>query len=142
MNDDGQKLGEIKHIILHSAAKRESSSLAPAAVAEGHISRQAETDEQLVSLWLHGRSIHTQRAYLSDINRFMAHVQKGLHGITLGDIQAFADCLADDGLQPSSQHRVLAAVKSLITFAHKIGYLPFDVFVKPTYASMSPLLNT
>ena len=127
MDYNGHKLGKIRDIILHSAAGRESNIPAPVAVAEGHISRQAETDEQLVNLWLHGRSIHTQRAYLSDINRFMAHVQKGLHKITLGDIQIFADGLADDGLQPSSQHRVLAAVKSLITFAYKIGYLPFDV---------------
>lgn len=125
MDDKSQKLGEIKHFILYSAAGRESSGSAPAPLTDDHILRQADTDEQLANLWLHGRSKHTQRAYLSDINRFMAHVQKGLHNITLGDLQAFADSL--DNLQPSSQRRVLAAVKSLISFAHKIGYLPFDV---------------
>jgi site-specific recombinase XerD len=52
-----------------------------------------------------------------------------LREVTLGDVQAFATALADDkaALTPASQARALAAVKSLLAFGHRLGYLPFDV---------------
>ena len=91
------------------------------------IPRQAESDEQLIALWLHGRSEHTQRAYRSDVERFLTFVQLPLRQVTLGDVQAFADELEEQRLQPSSRRRILSAVKSLFAFAHRLGYLPFDV---------------
>jgi integrase/recombinase XerD len=87
--------------------------------------RQAETDAQMIALWLHGRSHHTQTAYLADASEFSGFTGKPLHQVVLGDIQAFGDSL--DGMATASQHRKLAAVKSLLSFAHRIGYLPFDV---------------
>jgi site-specific recombinase XerD len=47
----------------------------------------------------------------------------------LGDVQAFATALAAEAaaLTPASQARALAAVKSLLAFGHRLGYLPFDV---------------
>lgn len=94
---------------------------------DGTISRQAETDAHLIELWLHGRSRHTQKAYRADVNRFLIHVAKSLHLVTLGDLQAFADFLNVIGLAPASCHRILSSVKSLFTFGHRLGYLPFDV---------------
>ena len=96
------------------------------------VPRQAESDAQLVGLWLFGRSPHTQRAYRREIARFLAHpalTGKSLRAVTLGDVQAFAAALAAEeaGLRPSSQARALAAVKSLLAFGHRLGYLPFDV---------------
>ena len=91
------------------------------------VPRQADTDEHLIELWLHGFSEHTQRAYRSDIGKFLGIVEKPLHGITLGDVQAHADRLEDEDLQPATRHRKLAAIKSLLAFGHRIGYLPFDV---------------
>jgi hypothetical protein len=49
--------------------------------------RQASSDDQLVDLWLHGRSPHTQRAYAADAERFRVYVGP-LATMTLGDIQA------------------------------------------------------
>ena len=40
--------------------------------------RQATTDDQLVTLWLHGRAPNTQRAYAADADRFRAFVAKPL----------------------------------------------------------------
>jgi integrase/recombinase XerD len=57
----------------------------------------------------------------------MNWVHKPLHEVTLGDIQAYADRLEREGLQPASRHRALSAVKSLFAFGHRIGYLQFDV---------------
>lgn len=82
-------------------------------------------DEQIIALWLHGRSRHTQRAYTKDARRFQAFTETPLRSVTLADVQAFADSLTD--LAPSSQGQALASVKSLLAFAHRVGYLQFDV---------------
>ncbi len=87
---------------------------------------QADTDARLLALWLHGRSAATQRAYRADAEAFLAFVGKPLRAVTLGDLQAYADALASTQA-PASQGRRLAAVKSLCAFAHRVGYLPFDV---------------
>lgn len=89
--------------------------------------RQADSDEQLIQLWLHGRGEGTRTVYQGDSDAFLAFVAKPLHQITLGDIQAFADELGQRGLRPATRNRKLSVVKSLFAFGHKIGYLTFDV---------------
>jgi integrase/recombinase XerD len=89
--------------------------------------QQATSDEQLIELWLHGRSPHTQRAYQKDIREFLQYVQTPLRNITLGQLQSYADDLQSKKLSPASIKRKLASVKSLFNFAHKLGYLVFDV---------------
>jgi integrase/recombinase XerD len=86
---------------------------------------QAASDAQLIEIWLHGRSTHTQRAYASDIARFSAGAGKSLATITVADLQSFANSLGP--LAPASRYRILSAMKSLLAFGHHIGYLPFDV---------------
>lgn len=85
----------------------------------------APADDQLITLWLHGRSAHTQRAYRSDAYRFLAFVSKPVAQVTLGDLQAFADRLQD--LSPASCARILSGVKSLLSFGHQLGVLPVNV---------------
>jgi integrase/recombinase XerD len=80
------------------------------------------TDQQLLDLWLHGKSPHTQRAYRADAKRFFSYVARPLRIVTLGDLQAFADHLAG-----ATRTRALASVKSLLAFAQRIGYLPVNV---------------
>src|SRR5216683_6064564 len=87
--------------------------------------RHASSDGQLVELWLHGRPPHTQRAYRADVDRFLAFVAVPLATVTLGDVQAFSDSL--NGLAPSSRTRTLAAVKSLLAFGQRTGYLVLNV---------------
>lgn len=89
------------------------------------VARQADSDEGLLRLWLHGRSAHTQRAYLADVGRFLAFVGKPLPAVTLRDLQAWEDSLA--GLSDATRRRRLAAVKSLLTAGQKMGYLRFNV---------------
>jgi site-specific recombinase XerD len=87
--------------------------------------RQASSDVQLLAIWLHGRSPHTQRAYAADIARFTHRIGKPFAAITLADLQAFADSLGH--VAATSRYRTLSAVKSLLAFGHRTGYLPFDV---------------
>lgn len=85
---------------------------------------QASSDAQLLKLWLHGKPASTVRAYARDTNELLTHAGKPLHAITLQDLQDFADSLTG---AESSRKRTLSAVKSLFTFAHRLGYVPFNV---------------
>lgn len=83
-----------------------------------------QPDSHLVDLWLYGRSPHTQRAYRTDIGRFLEFVDKPLADVTLADLQAFADTLGE--LAPSSRGRRLASVKSLLSYGQRLGLLPVN----------------
>ena len=85
-----------------------------------------ETDERLIDLWVHGRSPATVRAYRADAARLLAFAGKPLAGVTLSDIQSFADAL-DRTLAPASKHRCLSAVKSLFAFAARSDVLRIDL---------------
>ena len=112
-------LSKRRSVILHSS---ESGIVVPS-----ETTRQADSDDQLIALWLHGRPEHTQRAYRAEADRFLSCVEKPLRSVKLVDIQLFADHLAEAGLKPSSVHRALSAVKSLFAFGFRLGYLQFDV---------------
>jgi integrase/recombinase XerD len=87
---------------------------------------EAEQDTMLIETWLRTkRSQHTQRAYRRDIAAFYAFTGKRLSDVTLPDIQDYADSLAR--YEPSTQARMLAAVKSLCTFAKDTGAIGFNV---------------
>jgi integrase/recombinase XerD len=107
-----------RSVILHS---RESEIVVPSEAI-----RQADCDEQLIDLWLHGRSTHTERAYRTEADRFLNSVAKPLRSVRLLDIQAYADDLNASNLKPASIQRALAAVKSLFAFGFRLGYFQFD----------------
>lgn len=86
---------------------------------------QADSDDQVLHLWLHEKSPRTRRAYRADVAAFLALVARPLRAITLGDVQGFKDSLA--GLASASQARKLSAVKSLLSFGHGLGYLAYNV---------------
>lgn len=86
---------------------------------------QATSDMQLIELWLHGRAGETQHAYARDVARFLDFANKPMRLVTLGDMQDFADSLAN--MAVTSQARALAAVKSLWAFGARLHYLPTDV---------------
>ena len=81
-------------------------------------------DEQVVAMWLDGRSPATRRAYGADVLAFMAHVGKPLQQVTLGDVQSFRGALSH--LSLASQARKLGAVKSLLSFGHSLGFLLYN----------------
>lgn len=115
-----------RSVILHSHENREYE-LVPSETTALVVPQQAESDQQLIDLWLHGRCRHTRRAYRADSGRFLEAVKKPLHRVSLGDLQNFANDLVESGLRLSSVYRMMSAVKSLFAFGHRLGYLPFDV---------------
>ena len=125
--NDIVKLFDINTGISNSTNPNLAETGSPQLVSAEVVVRQATTDEQVIELWLHGRSPHTQKAYRKDIRNFVHIVNKSFAAVTLGDLQNYADSLAAKGLKDISCHRILSSVKSLFTFAHKLGYLQFDV---------------
>ncbi|WP_013627313.1 tyrosine-type recombinase/integrase [Rubinisphaera brasiliensis] len=117
-SENSAELRKIRSVILRSPESGDE--------VIGPVVQQADTDDQLIELWLHGRPKNTQTAYGREIVRFMDWVKKPLRTVKLGDVQAFADELSDS-LKESSLHRALTAVKSLFAFGFRLGYLSFDV---------------
>ena len=106
----------------------------PAAVS---IQASVTTDEQVIRLWLHGRATGTVRAYQADVAGFLRS-GIGLHQVTLGLVQDYADTLI--GLSSATRARRLSSVKSLLSFAHRIGYLPFNVGAAITLPKVKMML--
>jgi integrase/recombinase XerD len=84
-----------------------------------------DPDKKLIAMWLHGRAHRTQRAYRADIAAFTMFAKKPLRDVTLGDLQAFQDSL--NHLATASQARRLSAIKSLLSFGQKTGFLTLNV---------------
>lgn len=80
-------------------------------------------DDQVVAMWLHGKSKHTKRAYQHEITIFRAFVRQPLATVTLDLLQSFSDSLTG---APATTQRALMAIKSLYAFGHRLGYLHFD----------------
>lgn len=96
---------------------------------------QADNDSQVLAMWLHGRPQTTQLAYAYEVQGMLVAVDKPLRSISLGDLQGYFDTLAR--LSPASQARAINAVKSLFSFAQRIGYLDFN----PGTAIRSPKIK-
>ncbi|MBD2554558.1 tyrosine-type recombinase/integrase [Limnothrix sp. FACHB-708] len=80
--------------------------------------------ERLLALWLHGKSRHTRRYYQREALRFLAFVDCPIEQVSAIDVQGFLDELERDRLAPSSMGRSIAAIKSLLRFAHQMGLAP------------------
>lgn len=72
-------------------------------------------------MWLHGKAAGTQKWYAREARDFLDFVGTGLQSATIKDLQEFAERLL--GFAESTRARKLAAIKSLFSYATKIGYL-------------------
>lgn len=90
------------------------------------LSTYTDPNERIITLWLYGRSEHTQRAYMADLALFFQVVgQKPLEEITLDDVHGFA--LSQQEYSSETQRRRIYTVKSLISYAHNLGTIPYNV---------------
>ena len=110
------------------ATQARTGPLRPVSVADAH---GADDDAHLIRLWLHGKSPNTRDAYGRDVRAFLesadSELRLPLPHVTLQHVQDWADALAEEGLAPSTRARKLSAVKSLLAFGHRTGYLAFNV---------------
>ena len=88
-----------------------------------------DEDTTLVREWLRSkRSPHTRKAYGRDICVFYAWIGRGrtLSQVTLTMLQDYAEMTTFIYEETATQARMLASVKSLMTFGQKTGYLQFN----------------
>lgn len=84
--------------------------------------------EQVIELWLKGKSPHSQRAYRRDIDYFLSFLKdKPLGQITLNDVYAYQTAMEGLGWAESTLNRRMATVKSLLTFGNSTGLLRVNV---------------
>jgi integrase/recombinase XerD len=88
----------------------------------------ADSSEQLVELWAKGkRSANTRRSYLYAARGFLDFLADrgvGLRGCKVRHFQAWSETIT--GSEATVRQR-LSVIKSLLSFGHRVGYLPFNV---------------
>lgn len=84
----------------------------------------AETDEQLIGLWLSGRPESTQSVYRPVVGEFLGFIGKGLQEATVADLARWAEALPGSD---ATRSRKVSTVKSLLGYAHRTGYTLFNV---------------
>lgn len=101
--------------------------LVPATVASTlHIATRAESDVQLVDSWIDGmRSPHSRRNFQRTATEFLAALCRQLRGATVEDIRCALDEITA-GHAETTAHQYVNRVKSLLTYGHQLGYLPFN----------------
>lgn len=86
----------------------------------------ANNDSQLVEVWLGNRPLSTTRIYRTAANQFLNFVNKPIAAVKLENLQEW--CLRlNSKYKPSTIKTKVSAVKSLFSFALKIGYLKINV---------------
>lgn len=78
----------------------------------------------VIAAWLEGKAANSKRAYRVDIARFRGVVSKPLAHVTVQDLAQFERTLS--AMAPATKRRTLATVKSLLSFAQRSGYVPFN----------------
>jgi integrase/recombinase XerD len=93
------------------------------------VASQVDTEwNEIVQMWLHGRPESTCSIYEPEIRVFRRRVPgKRLCEVTLADLQQWAVDLFANEEKPRTVARKLSTAKSLLTFAHRIGMLSFNV---------------
>jgi integrase/recombinase XerD len=88
---------------------------------------RAESDEQLLESWLASLlSAHSRRNFEVTARRFLDELPAGgLRGATIEDVR---DALGriTDGVGETTGRQYVLRVKSLLSYAHRLGYAPFN----------------
>ena len=88
-------------------------------------------DAHLIEMWLTERqrsSLESFRAYKQDIQRFVLYIEgKPITTVNYNDLQSYQSALLENGYSRATVNRLMSSVKSILTYGHKLGYLPFNV---------------
>jgi len=80
-----------------------------------------DAQARLVEMWLYQKSENSKEVYRRIVTNFLAKVAKPIPQITLEDLYQYAGHLSESELSARSQKTYLSIVKSLLSFANKIG---------------------
>ena len=127
MTESCPKKRTINDVTLKTQHQPTQDAGAPQLHPANIIPSQADNDAELMKLWLHGKSKHTQRYYKKDVELFFQFTNKSLKQTILKDLQDFADHIDQKDLVDGSKRRILSSVKSFYAYASKLGYIHFNV---------------
>jgi integrase/recombinase XerD len=99
---------------------------------------RAETDEQLLqSLLKSVSSPHTQRNIETTARRVLAELPMGLREATVEDVRTALENITH-AVGKATRQQYILRTKSLLGYAHKVGYTPFNfgavIKIKPDSA--------
>src|SRR5690242_2574222 len=81
---------------------------------------RASSDDQLLEIWLHGRSSHTQRAYRADTERFRSEVDKtsaASHPRRFAEVRRYAE---ESGSRQPVPHALRRQISAGLRTPHRI----------------------
>ncbi len=87
---------------------------------------RATTDRDLVYVWLGDKSLTTSVSYRSIVTGFFAFINKPLASVVIEDLQLWQRRLQLTD-KPSTVANKIRAIKSLFSYAVKIGYLETNI---------------
>ena len=92
----------------------------------------AQSDRELILIWMADKSRTTQISFKSTIEKFLEFIDKPLVDVRIEDLQLWKQGLSARFKATTVANKVLV-VKSLFSFAVKVGYLPINIgsFIKP-----------
>lgn len=89
----------------------------------------ATNDREMITLWLSDKTKLTVKSYDRQIKQFLNFVGKELNEVKYEDFMQYKAFMKMKGYKPSTQRTKLTAIKSLFSFATKLGYLTANVAV-------------
>lgn len=98
------------------------SELTVATKETGSTLNQIDDDQKLLAIWLSEKATNTQKSYSTTLRQFFSVVPKTIRAIALTDIQNWKSHLVDR-FKTSTANNKLSAIKSLLSFALRIGYI-------------------
>ncbi len=106
----------------------------------------AHTTQEAIDLWLYGKSKNTRSTYHREINQFLAFTGKEVGQWTVNDIQSYGLYLDGQRLKRATVNKKILAIKSLLSYCHKLGLIPVNpggaVPVKPLKNSLAERILT
>ncbi|NQZ65047.1 phage integrase N-terminal SAM-like domain-containing protein, partial [Crocosphaera sp.] len=88
---------------------------------------EVDNDSQVIQMWLGGLRPSTQKTYARTVNQFLAFVEKPLVNVLLEDFTRWVDLLFIKDYSQNSIALKISIIKSLFSYAWKIGYLPLNI---------------
>jgi integrase/recombinase XerD len=109
-------------------SKNRTETISNTSVATNiHRATNATTDTQVIAMWLSDKSKTSIKTYTINVKQFLDFVNLPLQELTIDDIFLYRSSLVQRGYKPQTICSKIMGVKSLLTFAHKIGYINFNV---------------
>jgi integrase/recombinase XerD len=92
----------------------------------------AQSDRELILVWMADKSRTTQASFKGTVAKFLEFIDKPLSEVRLDDLQIWKRGL-EARFKPTTVANKVLVVKSLFSFAVKVGYLPINIgsFIKP-----------